>query len=48
VLSRSSQPPAPTTPSFRAQQADASSFTFASCERIGLRSEKSLLGFFLF
>jgi hypothetical protein len=26
---------------FRAEQADASSFTFASCERVGLRRENS-------
>jgi BrnA antitoxin of type II toxin-antitoxin system len=33
--------------SFRTQQADAVSFTFASCERVGLRREKSLLRFVL-
>src|SRR5277367_4681909 len=37
----------PPKPSFRAQQADAFPFTFASCERVGLRREKSLIGFFL-
>src|ERR1700730_5365808 len=36
---------ATTPPSFRTKQADAFSFTFASCERVGLRSEKSLFPF---
>src|SRR5579859_6898865 len=34
------------TPSFRAEQADAFSSTFGSCERVGLRREKSLLSSF--
>jgi hypothetical protein len=37
--------PCPLCPSFRTEQADALSFHVRSCERVGLRREKSLFAF---